>query len=57
MAVPKRRTSKTRKNKRRTHIKLSAPGMVECKECGEMKLRHRVCPNCGSYNGAEVVNN
>ncbi|MDU3557956.1 MAG: 50S ribosomal protein L32 [Staphylococcus epidermidis] len=39
MAVPKRRTSKTRKNKRRTHYKLS----------------HRVCKNCGSYNGEEVV--
>lgn len=56
MAVPKRRTSKTRKNKRRTHIKLSAPGMVECSNCGEMKLSHRVCKSCGSYKGEEVVN-
>ena len=30
MAVPKRRTSKTRKNKRRTHFKISVPGMTEC---------------------------
>ncbi|WP_462420416.1 50S ribosomal protein L32 [Salinicoccus sp. Marseille-QA3877] len=57
MAVPKRRTSKTRKNKRRTHIKLSTPGMVECSNCGEMKLSHRVCKSCGSYKGEEVVNN
>ena len=55
MAVPKRRTSKTRKNKRRTHIKLSAPGMTECPSCGEYKLSHRVCKNCGSYNGEEVL--
>lgn len=55
MAVPKRRTSKTRKNKRRTHFKISAPGMTECPSCGEYKLSHRVCKNCGSYNGEEVV--
>ncbi|HEU5141062.1 MAG TPA: 50S ribosomal protein L32, partial [Bacillales bacterium] len=30
MAVPKRRTSTTRKKKRRTHYKLRVPGMVEC---------------------------
>ena len=47
MAVPKRRTSKTRKNK--------VPGMTECPNCGEYKLSHRVCKNCGSYNGEEVV--
>lgn len=43
MAVPKRRTSKTRKNKRRTHFKISVPGMTECPNCGEYKLSHRVC--------------
>lgn len=37
MAVPKRRTSKTRKNKRRTHFKISVPGMTECPNCGEYK--------------------
>ncbi len=55
MAVPKRRTSKTRKNKRRTHIKLAVPGFQECGNCGEFKLAHRVCPSCGSYKGEEVV--
>nr|5LI0_4 Chain 4, 50S ribosomal protein L32 [Staphylococcus aureus subsp. aureus NCTC 8325] len=55
-AVPKRRTSKTRKNKRRTHFKISVPGMTECPNCGrEYKLSHRVCKNCGSYNGEEVA--
>ncbi|MBN6185873.1 50S ribosomal protein L32 [Aneurinibacillus sp. REN35] len=57
MAVPQRRTSKTRKNKRRTHFKLEVPGMVKCPECGEMKLAHRVCKSCGSYKGNQVVNN
>ncbi|CAD2079357.1 50S ribosomal protein L32 [Jeotgalicoccus meleagridis] len=57
MAVPKRRTSKTRKNKRRSHMRLSMPGMVECPNCGEAKLAHRVCKECGSYKGEEVVAN
>ncbi|HET7615715.1 MAG TPA: 50S ribosomal protein L32 [Bacillales bacterium] len=55
MAVPKRRTSTTRKKKRRTHYKLSVPGMVKCDNCGEYKLSHRVCPECGNYNGKNVV--
>ncbi len=55
MAVPFRRTSKTRKRKRRTHFKLSVPGMVECPQCHEMKLSHRVCKSCGHYKDREVV--
>ncbi|MBD7942812.1 MULTISPECIES: 50S ribosomal protein L32 [Psychrobacillus] len=55
MAVPARRTSKTVKRKRRTHFKLSVPGMVACSNCGEMKLAHRVCKSCGQYKGKEVV--
>jgi large subunit ribosomal protein L32 len=55
MAVPFRRTSKTQKRKRRTHFKLNVPGMVVCPNCGEMKLAHRVCKECGSYNGRTVV--
>lgn len=55
MAVPKRKTSKAAKRKRRTHFKLQVPGMNVCPECGELKLSHRVCPNCGYYDGKEVV--
>ena len=57
VAVPFRRTSKTRKRKRRTHFKLSVPGMVRCPQCGERKLAHRVCKECGHYKGEEVVEN
>jgi large subunit ribosomal protein L32 len=56
MAVPFRRTSKTRRDKRRTHFKLSVPGMVKCTHCGELKLSHRVCKACGTYKGEDVVN-
>ena len=55
MAVPFRRTSKTAKRKRRTHFKLNLPGMVICPNCGEMKLSHRVCKECGTYNGKTVL--
>lgn len=55
MAVPQRRTSKTRKRMRRTHFKLRVPGMVACPSCGELKISHRVCPACGQYKGEVVV--
>ena len=57
MAVPFRRTSKAVKRKRRTHFELQVPGMVECPSCGEMKLAHRVCKECGTYKGRTVVEN
>lgn len=55
MAVPKRKTSKASKRKRRTHFKLEVPGLNNCPECGELKLSHRVCPSCGYYNNKEVI--
>ncbi|MGX6978771.1 50S ribosomal protein L32 [Vagococcus elongatus] len=56
MAVPARRTSKAKKAKRRTHYKLSVPGMSVCSNCGEMKRSHHVCPECGHYDGKDVTN-
>ena len=55
MAVPFRNVSKTRRNMRRTHYKITANGLVECPNCGEMIKAHRVCPKCGSYKGKTVV--
>lgn len=55
MAVPKRRTSKSKKLKRRTHQKLTLPNLSECSNCGEMRKNHHVCPACGHYGGKEVV--
>lgn len=56
MANPKRKISKARRDSRRAqNYKLSAPGIVECPQCHEMKLGHRVCKNCGHYKGKEVV--
>ena len=55
MAVPKRRTSRARRDKRRAHDALAAPVRSVCPQCREPKLPHRVCPNCGTYRGREVV--
>ena len=55
MAVPKRKVSKARRDKRRANWKLALPGMVKCPKCGEFKLPHRVCKNCGTYNDKEVL--
>ncbi len=55
MPNPKRRHSKTRGRKRRTHYKATAPALLACKNCGEMKQAHRVCPSCGFYDGKSIV--
>ena len=49
MAVPKRRTSKTRKRKRRTHDKAPEVAIQACPRCGDPRRPHRVCPSCGYY--------
>ena len=55
MAVPFRRTSKTKKRMRRTHLKKDAPSLTTCPNCKELIAPHRACPNCGYYKGKEVV--
>ncbi len=54
MAHPKRKISKSRRDKRRTHYKASAPAIAKCSNCGEIKLSHRACPNCGYYAGRSM---
>jgi large subunit ribosomal protein L32 len=55
MAVPKRKTSKSKRDKRRTHQKITGPNVADCPECGEAKEPHKVCPSCGSYKGRTVI--
>ncbi len=55
MAVPKRRTSKQRKRKRRTHHKAVTPAHQTCARCGDFRRPHRVCPSCGYYGDRAVV--
>ncbi len=55
MAVPKKKISKTRGRKRRTHWKASAPQVGVCPQCNQPKQPHRACPECGYYKGRPVV--
>ena len=55
MALPKRKKSKSRRDKRRTHQKTEAPNLSTCPECGEAKLPHHACPSCGYYKGRKVA--
>ena len=56
MAVPKKKVSSARRDKRRSNVwKLTAPGIVKCKSCGEYLLSHRICKSCGAYDGRKVI--
>lgn len=55
MANPKRRHSKARRGKRRSHQALSAKTFSECPECHQPVIPHRVCPACGHYKGRQVM--
>ena len=55
MAVPKRRHSKTRRDKRRTNWKQASPTLSQCAHCGATKRSHQVCAQCGHYGDREVV--
>ena len=56
MAVPQRKTSKARRDKRRSAVwKLDMPAMSRCTNCNAIKSPHRVCKNCGFYKGVEVI--
>ena len=55
MPNPKRRHSKARRDKRRSHDALTPPSTSICDNCGEAKLSHRACGNCGYYNKRLVI--
>jgi large subunit ribosomal protein L32 len=54
-ALPKQRISRHRQGNRRRHIFLTAPALVECTNCRELRRPHPVCPNCGYYRGRQVI--
>jgi len=55
MAVPKKKTSKSKRDMRRAHDFLSAPGISVCPQCKEPKQPHMVCASCGTYKGKTVI--
>src|SRR5215211_261591 len=55
MAVPKRRTSVSKKGSRRSHHAVTPIQVQYCKSCNEPVLPHRVCPNCGFFQARTVA--
>ncbi len=55
LQLPKRRHSKSRRDKRRAQWKAKSPNLSRCPQCGVPKLPHRVCPECGYYEGREII--
>ncbi len=55
MAVPKRKISRSRRDKRRTHKKLTVPNLSTCPRCNQPKLPHHACQHCGYYKNVQVI--
>jgi large subunit ribosomal protein L32 len=54
-ALPKKKVSRARRGGRRAHIHLTVPTLMTCPQCQARKVTHHVCPNCGTYNGNQVL--
>ena len=55
MAVPKRKTSKSRAGKRRSHIRVSSKNIIEDKKSGEYRLSPHLDLKTGMYSGRQVL--
>ena len=55
MAVPKRKTTKSRSGKRRSHIIFKARNVIEDKKTGEYRLSHHLDLKTGTYKGRQVL--
>ena len=53
--LPKRKISKGRRDRRRAHDALQTANLVQCSQCGEMRLPHTICPSCGYFQGREII--
>ncbi len=55
MAVPRKKTTKSKRNMRRAHDALGGTQAQECANCGELKRPHHICDSCGHYGDREVL--
>lgn len=55
MAVPKKRTSASQRNQRRSHHALEAAAVTKCSNCGADVKPHNACLACGFYNGKKIA--
>lgn len=57
MAVPKKKVSRARRDRRRAHnFKVAVPTIGVCPNCKSPVLPHHACPTCGQYQGRQVIN-
>ncbi len=54
MALPKKKTSRSKKGMRRSHDRIPTPNFIYC-DCGEAALPHKVCPQCGTYKSRQYL--
>lgn len=55
MALPKRRFSRARRDKRRSRQHVAGPTLTTCPQCGASVAAHHVCAACGTYRGRQVL--
>ena len=55
MAVPKKKKSRSRRDMRRSHDRVSMTGVTTCQQCHEPVLPHRICRECGTYRGKTII--
>ena len=55
MPVPKKKTSRSKRNMRRSHDALTPVNSITCENCDSPMRPHRVCPTCGQYRGRQVI--
>lgn len=52
---PKRKLSRGKQGRRRSHLGLERPNLIPCPQCHTLREPHSVCPQCGTYRGEQVV--
>ncbi|MCX5702309.1 MAG: 50S ribosomal protein L32 [Candidatus Omnitrophica bacterium] len=55
MPLPKKRHSKARGRRRRTHWKLTQANLIPCPQCKQLRPSHQVCSVCGYYDSRQVI--
>jgi large subunit ribosomal protein L32 len=55
VGLPKKKVSSSRRGQRRSHDRVAVPQLMSCPQCRHLKPTHQVCPNCGTYNGRDVL--
>jgi large subunit ribosomal protein L32 len=55
MAVPKKKLSRSRRDRRRAHTALERMNLIPCPQCHELTRPHTICPNCGMFRGVKYL--